>query len=137
MQLPLGASFALLAAFHNRVAYIRPTDVLPKGAVNKGLAWDHLQRHYTSMARGVVYMDDFLRPQAVKELLAFAEESTVWHETKRGYLGSYQSDGVATTLLLQVLWAGKVRVTVGHGLVQGYLGCPQDIGEGGATKLTV
>lgn len=54
-----------------------------------------------TLARLVV-LDDVLSPPALAGLLAFAQQATVWHEAKNGYLGAYFDEGWNCPLLLQV-----------------------------------
>lgn len=65
---------------------------------------------FFSSETGIVVIDDFLTPEALEELLAFTEESTIWHDDgpgeygtdRRGYLGAYLNDGFGSGLLMQV-----------------------------------
>lgn len=66
--------------------------------------------NFFSSETGIVVIDDFLTPEALEELLAFTEESTIWHDDgpgeygtdRRGYLGAYLNDGFGSGLLMQV-----------------------------------
>lgn len=75
---------------------------------------------YTSDS-GIAVIDNLLTDEALEELLAFAEQSTIWHDdgrtsmrvaldsaisSQRGYLGAYKHEGFACGLLFQVCSCG-------------------------------
>ena len=91
----------MLRSVHNRVVYIRPSQLMSAGALNTALPWQHTEAQYSEGSQ-VVYVDEFLKPRALREVAAFLEESTVWHNIKKGFLASYMWDAFANPVLLQV-----------------------------------
>ena len=56
-------------------------------------------------------------PEALNELLLYSWESTVWSDSRAGYIGTYQDTGLASGVLFQVgeeLRAKLPRVMRGH-----------------------
>lgn len=87
---------------YNRFLHIRDT---PRVARALSGDWDPAQvdSRYRQ-ERGVVVIDDFLSPEALRELRAFCMESTVWTANRYGHgrLGAFFHDGFNCPLLLQI-----------------------------------
>lgn len=129
--------YPLVAAHYGRHVYIRPTPHLDnvcdrcathtfnllilfhhsscgcavaQEALSASWDADSVMLDFFSSETGIVVIDDFLTPEALEELLAFTEESTIWHDDgpgeygtdRRGYLGAYLNDGFGSGLLMQV-----------------------------------
>ena len=63
-------------------------------ALNRHLDFRAIEADYRRQRPGFTFFDSFLEPNAAAALLEYAEESTVYHETKGGYLGAYQQAGM-------------------------------------------
>lgn len=156
MNFEIPSDKPLAAAAYGRNLYIRPTPALPTVHAfchlpltprNSTLLYPnhctHLQRvlsdawsaeevmlqFYTSDS-GIAVIDNLLTDEALEELLAFAEQSTIWHDdgrtsmrvaldsaisSQRGYLGAYKHEGFACGLLFQVCSCGWGVVIASQG----------------------
>ncbi|MFP6744384.1 MAG: tetratricopeptide repeat protein [Alphaproteobacteria bacterium] len=84
------------------------TPPLPGGAINWGLAFDHIEDSYLSSPTNAVYFDDFLSSEALGALRQFCNESTVFFgRDPAGYVSSYLRDGFNCDLLYQI--AGELK----------------------------
>ena len=55
---------------------------------------------------GIIWLDDFLTPEALERVSQLCHQTTMWHEVKpMGYLGAYVDDGFTAPLLYQVVVA--------------------------------
>lgn len=114
------ATKPLVVAAYGRNVYVRHTPALAQSALGSWTAGD-VMAQYLSSHHGIAVIDNAFSPEALEELLAFCEESTIWHDDGpndyvptaegeappasglvRGYLGAYLQEGFASGLLLQV-----------------------------------
>lgn len=64
---------------------------------------------------GIAVIDQALIPDAIEGLRQQLLKSTVWFDLKRGHLGAYLEDGLASGLLLQVAEEFQTRL---EGIIQ-------------------
>ena len=89
------AQWASIEHWHNRFAHISPAGSAPGPAPllsSKG-KFEAADAAYADAEPSVAVVDDVLSEAALADLLEYARSSTVWHDTKRGYLGAYWSAG--------------------------------------------
>jgi glycosyltransferase involved in cell wall biosynthesis len=73
-------------------------------ALHASTNFEKAEQEYYSNARapGLTVIDNFLSPQALKNMLHFLQASTIWFDVKNGYLGAYFNAGLSTPLLSQI-----------------------------------
>lgn len=101
---PLSAEDArLIGHVYGRLLHVRPTPRLARAISD---TWDPVavENQYLTKPPGVVVVDDFLTPEALRSLRAFCLESTVWSINRytNGYLGAFFREGFSCPLLLQI-----------------------------------
>lgn len=88
---------------YNRLLHVRPTPRVRQALSGR---WDAaaVERQYIDCPPGVVYVDDFLSPEALDGVRRFCLESTVWSGNRYalGRLGAFFQDGFNCPLLLQI-----------------------------------
>lgn len=91
-----------LGPVYNRILHMTRAERLPL-ALDQGWDRELAQSLYRSPP-GVVVIDDFLEPAALREVRRFCLESMVWSGTRyhEGRLGAFFVDGFNTPLLLQI-----------------------------------
>jgi tetratricopeptide (TPR) repeat protein len=95
---------ARVAPVYNRLVNFYDAPELDGPAVNPGLDRARVEADYFRNGPGIVYVDDILTPQALRELRRFCLESTVWFDChySDGYLGAYVEEGFICPLLAQI-----------------------------------
>jgi hypothetical protein len=87
----------------NRIIHIRRSPRVPRALSQ---SWDRaaVQAQYLDTPPGIVVVDDFLDPEALKELRLFCLESTIWSANRyaHGRLGAFFEAGFNCPLLLQI-----------------------------------
>ncbi|MGE1153512.1 tetratricopeptide repeat protein [Pseudomonas kitaguniensis] len=93
-----------LKSTYGRVIHHLPVARQDAGALNAGEGLRRAQQDYQQSPLGVVVIDDFLTPHALKQLQEFCLQSTVWHTNRyaHGRLGAFFREGFNCPLLLQV-----------------------------------
>lgn len=88
----------------NRLIHRAECAALEGGALNSAVDWAEQERRYLAAHPEVVYIDDFLRPEALERLRHHCLASTIWKTPRPfGYMGAMLSDGFAAPLLLQIV----------------------------------
>ena len=91
-------------AVDGRILYLRPTPRVPGAALSD--RWDkrEVEDGYLDHSLGIMVIDDFLSPDAWRELLAFCQDSTVWfaNRYRNGRLGAFFGEGFNCPLLVQI-----------------------------------
>eukprot|EP01048_Picozoa_sp_COSAG05_P008433 COSAG05_NODE_642_length_8135_cov_20.343703_8_plen_563_part_00 len=99
----------VIAPYFNMQLYLPPTPRLPPSPSQRQstLSASLLQHagsiQSTYREEGLVVVDGVLSGDALAGLQRFAEEATVFHEVKHGYLGAYFDEGLSSPLLEQVV----------------------------------
>lgn len=87
----------------NRIVYFHPAEPIAGGVINPALNVADIEKRYFASRPEIIYIDDFFKPEAVKNLREYCLYSTVWKSNyKGGYLGSMLGAGFASPLLLQI-----------------------------------
>ena len=85
------AQFGEIKHWHNRLAHVHDAQLPPGetvlGATSRALA--EAQATYGSASPSVAVVDGLLSAAALEAALEFAMRSTVWWDSKAGYLGTY------------------------------------------------
>jgi tetratricopeptide (TPR) repeat protein len=93
----------LLDHVFNRILHVRDTPRLTHALSG---TWEPaaVERAYMERAPGIVVIDDFLSPDALRELRLFCLASTVWSANRyaHGRLGAFFHEGFNCPLLLQI-----------------------------------
>ena len=83
--------------------YIYQTSRISGGYINPNKNWKNIEDEYFNSSNQIIYIDNFLSIQAVKELRKFCLKSKIWIEEKRNkYLGSYSDKGFISPVHLQI-----------------------------------
>ena len=76
---------------------------ISEGYINPNKNWKNIEDEYFNSPKQIIYIDNFLSDQAVKELRKFCLISKIWIEEKvNKYLGSYSDKGFISPLHLQI-----------------------------------
>ncbi len=94
-----------IGAGYNRVVHLDPGSRVAPLAVAEG--WNRKEASESYAARRLAVVDGFLTPDALKALLRFCMDSTIWFDAShaqggRGYIGADGMDGLACPLLFQI-----------------------------------
>ena len=89
---------------YNRLHHLADAPRLPAGALSPTLDGDAIARDYEARAPGITWVDGLLRPEALRALRSYCQDSTVWFDFRHagGYVGAFFEDGFAAPLLLQI-----------------------------------
>lgn len=95
-----------IAHWHNRFAYISPrgSDPGPErmlGASSAELA--SADADFYAAEPGITVVDNLLSQRALEDLLEYARASTIFHDTKVGYLGTYWKTGFGSELTSRIV----------------------------------
>jgi tetratricopeptide (TPR) repeat protein len=102
-----------MAPTYNRLVHIPCPRAIEAPFLNPHLSPEKIEHDYFKSQPEVVWIDDFLAPQALAELRRFCLEATVWKkEYPNGYLGATLKDGLASSLILQI--AQELRTRLPH-----------------------
>ena len=119
------AQWSTIEHWHNRFSYISPAvDQLPSDGVLGDADFAAAEQQYVESDPGVTVIDDILSPQALQSLLLYAWESTIWLDTKAGYVGAYWSYGMGGALITEFvrqLRLAMPRVLCEHRLTEMWL----------------
>ena len=80
------AQYAPIASHYNVHLYAPPAPRISTGALSPALSSGRVEKDYLAKDPGLVIIDSVLSVEALESLQRFAEEATVWHEVKDGYL---------------------------------------------------
>jgi len=116
--------------------HIYQTSKIYKGCINPLKNWHDVEEEYFNSPKQIVYIDNFLSDEAVKELRAFCLVSKIWNrEYENKYLGAFSDRGFVSPIHLQIaielkqklpklfgqhklgkFWAFKYDTTLGKGI---------------------
>ncbi|MEQ9641143.1 MAG: tetratricopeptide repeat protein [Alphaproteobacteria bacterium] len=92
-----------LGPSYDRLVYLAPAPALAAGALNPDLDGPALEAAFHNLPPGIVWFDDFLRPEALTSLNRFCLESTIWWQLAfSNELGTAIRNGFACPLILQI-----------------------------------
>ncbi|GGC96702.1 hypothetical protein GCM10011396_50170 [Undibacterium terreum] len=94
----------IAAPYYNRLLNHYNAPALPGGALNQDQDWAAIEAAYVTNAPGIIFIDNFLKPEALASLRRFCLESTIWFENRysNGYLGCVDEQGFGCPLLAQI-----------------------------------
>jgi len=76
---------------------------LAGSALNPDKNWSQVEMEYMNNAKQIMYIDDFLSKEAIKELREFSLVSKVWiHQKPNKYLGAFSDSGFISPLHVQI-----------------------------------
>ena len=116
--------------------HVYQTSKISGSCINPDKNWKDVEEQYLSSPKQIIYIDNFLSAEAVKELREFCLVSKVWHrEYEHKYLGSFSDRGFVSPIHLQIaidlkqklpklfgqhnlgkFWAFKYDSTLGKGI---------------------
>ena len=93
-----------LAGGYNRLHHLADAPRTEGGALSPTLDGAAVARDYDARAPGITWVDGLLRPQALRALRRYCQDSTFWFDFRHagGYVGAFFEDGFAAPLLLQI-----------------------------------
>jgi len=119
-----------------KASHIYQTSKISESCINPHKNWHDVEEQYFNSPKQIIYIDNFLSDEAVKELRAFCLVSKVWNrEYKNKYLGAFSDRGFISPIHLQIainlkqklpklfgqhklgkFWAFKYDSTLGKGI---------------------
>ena len=116
--------------------HIYQTSKISESCINPGKNWQDVEKQYFNSPKQIIYIDDFLSNEAIKELREFCLVSKIWYrEYENKYLGSFSNRGFISPIHLQIaidlkqklpqlfgqhrlgnFWAFKYDTTLGKGI---------------------
>ena len=119
-----------------KASHIYQTSKISESCINHHKNWHDVEEQYFNSPKQIIYIDNFLSDEAVKELRAFCLVSKVWNrEYKNKYLGAFSERGFISPIHLQIainlkqklpklfgqhklgkFWAFKYDSTLGKGI---------------------
>ena len=130
---------------HNEINFLLPfykanhiyqTSKISKSCINPDKNWQDVEEQYLNSSKQIIYIDNFLSDEALKELREFCLVSKIWYtEYENKYLGSTSETGFISPIHLQIaidlkqklpklfgqhnlgkFWAFKYDTTLGKGI---------------------
>ena len=72
-------------------------------SLNSSKDWSKVEEEYANSGKQIIFIDDFLSKEAIKELREFSLVSKVWiHQMPNKYLGAFADSGFISPLHLQI-----------------------------------
>ena len=119
-----------------KTSYIYQTSKISKSCINPLKNWQEVEEEYFNSPKQIIYIDNFLSDEAIKELREFCLVSKIWNiEYKDKYLGATSDKGFISSIHLQIaielkqklpklfgqhilgkFWAFKYDTTLGKGI---------------------
>jgi len=116
--------------------HIYQTSKISGSCINPHKNWHDVEEQYFNSPKQIIYIDNFLSDEAVKELREFCLVSKIWNrEYENKYLGSFSDSGFISPIHLQIaidlkqklpklfgqhklgkFWAFKYDSTIGKGI---------------------
>ena len=116
--------------------HIYQTLKISKSCINQQKNWQKVEEEYFNNSKQIIYIDDFLSNEAIKELREFCLVSKIWNsEYMDKYLGAFSDQGFISPVHLQIaielkqqlprlfgkhklgkFWAFKYDSTLGKGI---------------------
>ena len=86
-----------------KTKHIYHTPKLSVGVLNPNKDWGGVEMEYLNKEKQIIYIDDFLSKEALKEIREFCLVSKVWiHQYKSKYLGAFSDSGFISPIHLQI-----------------------------------
>ena len=86
-----------------KTKHIYRTPKLSKGSLNPDKDWSEVELEYLNKEKQIIYIDDFLSKEAIKEIREFCLTSKVWiHQYNNKYLGAFSDSGFISPIHLQI-----------------------------------
>ena len=83
--------------------YIYKTPTISHGCINPDKNWQEIEEQYFNSYKQIIYIDDFLSNEAIKELREFCLISKIWTAEYKGkYLGTFSDRGFISPIHLQI-----------------------------------
>ena len=124
-----------LAPYYNRLYHFYNAPALPGGAVNQDQDWEAIAKAYFDNGPGMIYFDNFLKPEALESLRRFCLESTVWFDFLygAGYVGCTCEDGFISPLIAQIAEETRLALArvIGNHRLNGLWGYKYDSEQSG------
>jgi tetratricopeptide (TPR) repeat protein len=124
-----------LAPYYNRLFHFYSAPALPEGALDQNQDWDAIAKAYFDNGPGMIYFDNFLKPEALESLRRFCLESTIWFDFLygAGYVGCTCEDGFISPLLAQIAEETRLALTkvIGNHRLNGLWGYKYDSEQSG------
>ena len=116
--------------------YIYQTSKISESCLNPHKNWKEIEEQYFNNSEQIIYIDNFLSDEAIRELREFCLVSKVWYQERRNkYLGAFSDSGFISPIHLQIAielkqklpklfgihrlvryWAFKYDATLGKGI---------------------
>jgi Flp pilus assembly protein TadD len=89
---------------YNKVVHLADLPALESGALAPRSNWAEVEADYLGPERGIIVLDNFLRPEALQALYRYCLESTIWFDYAHphAYLGAMQDELFNGPLLQQI-----------------------------------
>jgi len=92
---------ALLPFYKENIIY--KTKIISGSCINPNKNWQAIEDEYLNSSNQIIYIDDFLSDEAVKELREFCLVSKIWNkEYQNKYLGAFSDSGFISPIHLQI-----------------------------------
>ena len=86
-----------------KTQYIYQTPKLSGSVLNPDKDWNQVEMEYLNSEKQIIYIDNFLSKEAIKELREFSLVSKVWiHQMPNKYLGAFSDSGFINPLHIQL-----------------------------------
>ena len=83
--------------------YVYETKKIFGGCINPNKNWQNVEDEYLNGPNQIIYIDDFLSDEAIKELREFCLVSKVWNKPYQNkYLGAFSENGFISPIHLQI-----------------------------------
>lgn len=127
-----------VAPYFNRLLHFYNAPTLKNGALNKNQDWQKIEADYAHNTPGMIYIDNFLTPEALLHLRRFCMESTIWFDYlyHNGYVGCTCEDGFICPLLTQITEETRLAMPsiFGDNTITGLWGYKYDSQRGGIAE---
>ncbi len=91
-----------IISFYKTPQIYKPSK-LSGDTLNPNKDWKKVETEYMNSAKQIMYIDDFLSEEAIKEIREFSLVSKVWiHQMPNKYLGAFSDSGFISPLHLQL-----------------------------------
>ena len=91
--------------------HIYQTNKKNSACINPNKNWENVEEQYFNSPNQIIYIDNFLSDEAIKELRKFCLVSKVWNEEYHNkYLGAFSDKGFISEIHLKIpiFWCNDV-----------------------------
>ena len=86
-----------------KTQYLYNAKKISGNSLNPNKDWSSVEKEYMNSSDQIMYIDDFLSQEAIKEIREFSLSSKVWvHQMPNKYLGAFSDSGFISPLHLQI-----------------------------------